>query len=367
MNETRACALLARAPGLDAQRLRACVAELGCIERVAEGHEAACARLLPARALLFLAAPPASLIEADLRWLEASGARLIPCTSPDYPPALAALARAPAVLYVLGNPHALRTPQIAMVGARSATAAGRATAAQFAAAFARAGLTVVSGLALGIDTASHAGALEGGGLTVAVCGHGLAHLYPRENRVLARRIRARGALLSALPPHAPVRPWHFPERNRLISALALATLVVEAGHGSGSLITARCARQLGRRVFAVPGSIRDPAARGCHELIRGGATLIESPADVLQELGIPFDNQMLAETQVTASSSRPRGPPLDKAYEMLLDALGFEPASLDQLGARTGIPSAALTGMLLMLELGGRVAPHPGGCYCRLS
>jgi DNA processing protein len=268
---------------------------------------------------------------------------------------------------VLGCERTLATPQIAMVGARNASASGRATAFEFAAAFARAGLTVVSGLALGIDTASHRGALEAGGLTVAVCGHGLAHLYPRDNRALARRIREHGALMSALPPDAGVRAWHFPARNRLISGLARATLVIEASHRSGSLMTARCARRQGRRVFAVPGSIRDPSARGCHELIRGGATLIGSAADALTDLGIPFENQTLMGKQAAPAARSQRGPPLDKAYEMLLDALGFEPASLDQLGERTGIPGAALAGMLLMLELGGRVAPHPGGYYCRLS
>jgi DNA processing protein len=271
------------------------------------------------------------------------------------------------VLYVLGDSRILASPQLAMVGARSATAGGRATAREFASALTRAGLTITSGLALGIDAASHEAALAAGGSTLAVCGHGLDRVYPRENHSLARRIRERGALVSELPPGTPPRRDLFPRRNRIISGMALGTLVVEAARGSGSLITAGYANEQGREVFAIPGSIRNPLAHGCHQLIREGAKLVETPDDVLSELPVFMLNQTLAVPE-TPPPGPPAGQvPLDKEYEMLLDALGFEPVSINTLVDRTGLPSGSVASMLLILELGGRVAPHPGGRYGRLS
>jgi DNA processing protein len=267
------------------------------------------------------------------------------------------------VLYVLGSLEALHSPQLAMVGSRHPTPAGRATAREFAAWFARAGITVTSGLAFGIDAASHEGALAGGGLTVAVCGTGLDRVYPPEHAALAERICAQGALVSELPPRtAPLRQ-HFPRRNRIISALSLGTLVVEAARDSGSLITARLAAEAGREVFAIPGSIHSPVSRGCHQLIKDGAKLVEEAADVLSELHISMPKE-----QLTASPSvSAEGTALDNEYEMLLDALGIEPATIDTLVARTHLPAESVASMLLILELGGRVAALPGGRYGRIS
>ncbi|HTT03539.1 MAG TPA: DNA-processing protein DprA [Steroidobacteraceae bacterium] len=367
MDELRACALLARAPGLTAERLRAAVAQLGQLEFVAEGGRVCERAGLEAHTAAFLRAAPSSTIDADLRWLAKSGAQLIPCTSPRYPELLARTEGAPAVLYVLGEPSVLASPQLSMVGARAASAAGRATARELATELVRAGLTITSGLALGIDAASHEGALAGGGMTVAVCAHGLDTLYPRQHRALAQRIRERGALVSEFPPGTPPRREMFPQRNRIISALSLGTLVVEAATWSGSLITARCAGEQGREVFAVPGSIRNPLARGCHQLIREGATLVESAADVLAELKTYKQNQQFTLDVLTVAGTAEPPPSLDKDYEMLLDALDFEPVSIDTLVERTGLSSGSIASMLLILELGGRVAPHPGGRYGRLS
>jgi DNA processing protein len=257
------------------------------------------------------------------------------------------------------------SPQLAIVGSRSPTASGRDTARNFAEYFSRAGITITSGLALGIDAASHEGALRASGRTIAVCGTGLDIVYPRKNAALAKRICEHGALVSEFPPRTTALPAHFPQRNRIISGLSFGTLVVEAARGSGSLITAQHAADQGREVFAVPGSIHNPLSRGCHKLIREGAKLVESAEDVLSELLNFLPPQSLA----SGTTPRPDGgespPALDKAYEILLDALGFEPATIDVLVARTGIPSDSVASMLLILEHQRHVKPHAGGRFVR--
>ncbi len=362
MDAIRARALLARVPGLSAEHLRALIAAAGGEPAGAAQPRAARDVQLPASARSFLSRPDEPALDADLAWLAASGARIILCTDPDYPPLLGETAGAPAALYLLGSAPALASPQLAMVGSRSPTPSGQATARAFAAWFARAGLTVTSGLALGIDAASHEGALSVEGLTVAVYGTGLDRVYPQQHEGLAARIRVRGALVSEFPPRtAPLRQ-HFPRRNRIISGLALGTLVVEAARHSGSLITARLAAEQGREVFAIPGSIHSPVSRGCHQLIRDGAKLVEEAADVLVELRISVPKETLTGTR----SNLQQPPALDKEYEMLLDALGFEPATIDVLVARTRLASESVASMLLILELQGRVAALPGGRYGRL-
>jgi len=355
-------ALLGRTPGLNSGQLEKLIAEAGGqIERLGAARMTS-ALDLPHSARAFLSSPDESAIDADIAWLEGSGARILLYTDPEYPPLLRESSGAPAVLYVLGSVSALGSPQLAMVGSRSPTPAGRATAREFAAWFARAGLTVTSGLAFGIDAASHEGALAGGGLTVAVLGSGLDRIYPEEHAALAARIAHSGALVSEFPPRtAPLRP-HFPRRNRIISGLSLGTLVVEAARQSGSLITARLAGEAGREVFAIPGSIHSPVSRGCHQLIKSGAKLVEEAADVLTELNISVPKEQLTASPAEAQD----GGGLDNEYEMLLDALGFEGATVDTLVARTGLPSESVASMLLILELGGRVAALPGGRYGRI-
>jgi DNA processing protein len=319
----------------------------------------------PNRALAFLESPPAALIDADLRWLDESGALLLPCTSSHYPPLLAKAAGAPALLWVLGNASVLGGPLIAVVGARRATPGGCATAREFATTFVRAGLAVASGLAFGIDAASHAGALKEG-TTIAVCARGLDRVYPSQHAALAGRICERGALVSRFPPHAAPRRMHFPQRNRDLSAMSLCTVVVEAAQSSGSLLTAGAAMQLGRRVFAVPGSVHNPLSLGCHELIRHGARLAQSAEQVLEELGFYPAKQQVTSPAAAGGGGSPGGGALDKDSEILLDALGFEPVTINTLVERTGLPSGSIASMLLVLELRGNVVPHPGGRYCRL-
>jgi len=362
MDGSRARALLGRIPGLNSAQLRSLIdAAGGEVARAADPRRARALDLPPA-ICSFLAAPDEAAIEADLAWLGGSGARILLFTDPEYPPLLRETAGAPAVLYVLGSLAALVSPQLAMVGSRSPTPAGRATAREFAAYFARAGITVTSGLAVGIDAASHEGALAGAGLTVAVLGSGLDRIYPAEHAALAGRICANGALVSEFPLRTPPRRAHFPRRNRIISGLSLGTLVVEAARQSGSLITARLAADAGREVFAIPGSIHSPVSHGCHQLIKAGAKLVEDAADVISELRISVPKEQLTAGPSTADESLA----LDKEYEMLLDALGFEPATIDTLVARTQLPSESVASMLLILELGGRVAALPGGRYGRL-
>ncbi len=354
---------MARTPAITAAVLLGAAADAGGLAALADGDWQGLPEPLRER----LRRLPAARIRADLSWVRESGATLLPCTSPAYPAALARLPDAPPVLFVLGDPGALAPVQIAVVGARSATPAALGTAHTLAAALAGTGLSIASGLALGIDAAAHAGALEAGGCTVAVCAHGLDQLYPAQNRALAARIRARGALVSSFPPGIPPARPRFPQRNRVIAGLAIGTLVVEAGVRSGALVTAQCAMQHRRAVFAVPGSPANPLARGCHALIRSGAQLVESAEDVLTALELPLPRQGLAAAAgPPAGAPQPRGP-LDKEYKMLLDALGFEPVSINTLVERTGLPSGSIASMLLILELGGRIAPHPGGRYCRLS
>jgi DNA processing protein len=298
----------------------------------------------------------------DLRWIDSSGAQLVLCTDAAYPPMLAQTVGAPAVLFVLGSIEALHSPQLAIVGSRNPTASGRKTAREFAAWLARAGLTITSGLAVGVDAASHEGALLVDGVTIAVFGTGLDAVYPPENARLAARICESGALVSEFPPRTEPSKRNFPRRNRIISGLSHGTLVVEATCRSGSLVTARCAGEQGREVFAIPGSIHSPLSRGCHKLIREGAKLVEVADDVLSELQIPVHGQRVMTTRRHAKT----GTPLDKEYEMLLDALGFEPATIDVLVERTGLTGGSIASMLLILELEGCVAALPGGRYDRI-
>ena len=360
----RRLALAARTPGLDAGILQALHQANPQLEWLEQADAPTLAAIgLTTQGIAYLACPDQRRLDADLRWLDAPGNAVISSCSTQYPELLRHSPGAPAVLFVKGRLPVLREPQLAMVGSRNPTAGGRATARDFAARFARVGLCLTSGMALGIDAASHEGALLADGVTVAVLGHGLDSVYPPEHASLAERIAAQGALISEFPPGTPVQRHNFPRRNRIIAGLTHGTLVVEAAENSGSLITARLAGVAGREVFALPGSIHNPMVRGCHELIRQGAKLVERVEDVLAELKISLSCQLLASNAESPSA----GAPLDKEYKILLDALAFEPASVDNLIERTGMNSESIASMLLILELDGHVAPHPGGRYSRMA
>jgi len=356
-------AIIARAPGLNATQLARIVALTPDLSLLEGSMRPLAALEIPARAREWLATPDPALVDEDLHWLDRTGIALLLSCDADYPPLLLQSPDPPVALFVRGQVRTLADPQLAMVGSRNPTAGGRATARDFARTFARAGLTITSGLALGIDAACHEGALDAGGVTIGVLGHGLDRMYPPQNALLAERVAAAGAVISEFPRGFEPRPAHFPQRNRIIAALSLGTLVVEAAQDSGSLITARLAGIAGREVFAVPSSIHNTFARGCHELIRQGAKLVERPEDVWVELKLSLSSQLLV-----ASAEPSKIPPtLDKEYKILLDALAFEPASVDSLIERTGMTSESIASMLLILELEGHVAPHPGGRYSRMA
>jgi DNA processing protein len=273
----------------------------------------------------------------------------------------------PPLLYVSGSPAALAAPAIALVGSRNPSPQGREIAHEMAASLALRGVAVMSGLAEGIDAAAHRGALASQGITLAVLAHGLDMLYPPGNASLARSIREQGALVSAFPVGAPPRRVHFAQRNRLMATWSIATLVIEAAPGSGSLITARAARALGRPVFAVPGSIRNPLSRGCHQLIRQGAGLVESADDILKALDFSPLFGLAAQHAPRSATSAAPGAAMDKAAEILLDAVGFEAVDIDTLVVRTGFKAQAVSSMMLILELEGHVQAGPGGRYSRAN
>jgi DNA processing protein len=312
-------------------------------------------------------APDPGGIARDLDWLAGPGRCLVTEDDPRYPRQLAVEPRMPAALFVEGDPEHLSRPQVAIVGSRAATAAGCETAFDFAARLAAEGFAITSGLATGIDAAAHRGALAAGGPTIAVCGTGLDRVYPPSHAGLASQIAASGALVSEFPTGTPPVPHNFPRRNRLMSGLARGVLVVEAAARSGSLITARLAGEQGRDVMAVPGSIHNPLARGCHRLIKDGAALVESVDDVFAALGV----SRLETATECASGERDcaRNPQraLDSDAEMLLNALGFEPTDLDRLVERTGMSARSALSKLQLLELEGRVEVLAGGRYSRTT
>ena len=300
------------------------------------------------------------------RPLAAAGSTLLRLGAPGYPGQLAAIADPPAWLHLRGDPAVLAAPAIAIVGSRRPTPAGRATAFEFARQLAACGLVVTSGLAAGIDAAAHRGALAAGGRTVAVCGTGLDQTYPPGHATLAAEIAAQGALVSEFPPGTLPLPHHFPQRNRIISGLSLGVLVVEAQHRSGSLITARLAAEQGREVFALPGSIHNPLARGCHRLIRDGARLVETVQEVVAGLQADLFAALPAPVPQPRASQAISAGPLDRESKILLNACGFEPVDVDTLVERTGFTAASVASMLVTLELRGEVEPSAGGTYCRL-
>jgi DNA processing protein len=291
----------------------------------------------------------ATQLDAVHSWLAQPGNSLMTLADEDYPRALLEIADPPVILYCKGRRALLNQPGLGIVGSRNATPQGVRDAEAFAHALSDAGLTIVSGLALGIDAAAHRGGLAGVGSSVAVIGTGLDRIYPARNKTLAHQLAENGIIVSEFPLGTPPLPGHFPRRNRLISGLARGVLVVEAAPDSGSLITARVATEQGREVFAIPGSIHSPLARGCHALIKQGAKLVESAADILDEL---------------AWQQRLESPALPEPLsDPLLAALEGAPVTLDLLAQRTGLTLEALSAKLLALELDGRIASLPGGRY----
>jgi DNA processing protein len=370
MDELHAWLAFASVPGLHAGLLNRLSRQLGSIQAVSLASPALLESLNVRASLAARIASARQLsIDQSLRWLEMPANSIVTADSTDYPPLLAHLDDAPSVLFVWGDVGCLRLPQLAIVGSRNPTPAGRETAESFAAHLARTGLTVTSGLALGVDAAGHRGALKAGGKTIAVCGTGLDIIYPREHESLAQQIALNGALVSEFAPGVQATRFNFPRRNRLISGLSLGTLVVEAALRSGSLITARLAAEQGREIFAIPGSIHNALSKGCHQLIRQGAQLVETAQDIFDELAplaaTLLDTPLPALIRQNTDRAEVFSTPLDKDYKILLDAVGFEPAGVDLVIHRTGFKADEVASMLLILELQGLIESYPGGLYIR--
>ena len=345
-------------PGLGASAIRAMLRQFGLPHLVlARKSSELAAHAAPSAIEALHSEAVRRSVAAALAWLEHPGNALVTLADATYPRLLLEIADPPPVLYVRGRVELLQRPALAVVGSRNATAQGAANAESFAKSLSAAGLTIVSGLALGIDAAAHRGGLAGPGSTIAVLGTGIDIVYPRSNAALAGEIAERGLLVSEFPLGTGALASNFPRRNRLISGLAQGCLVVEAALASGSLITARSAAEQGREVFAIPGSIHSPVSKGCHSLIKSGAKLVEAAEDVLAELG-GFRASGFASTVQPVSGAVSAG---------LLQHMGHDPVDIDALCVRAGMSAEQVSSELLRLELAGRVAALPGGLFQRVE
>jgi DNA processing protein len=400
---------LSLAPGLKPAALRVLLGAFGLPEAIFNQSPEALAEVAGEAAARAVLAPSTPDFEAQLdaviAWRELPGNHLVTLDDPAYPPTLLTMPDPPPLLYIKGRLDLLHARAVALVGSRSATPQGAEDAERFARELSQAGVTIVSGLALGIDGAAHRGGLEGIGGTVAVIGTGADLVYPAAHHALARQIAAQGAILSEWPLGTPARAANFPQRNRLIAGLVSGVVIVEAAMRSGSLITARLANEMGRDIFALPGSIHAPLSRGCHRIIKQGAKLVETPDEVLEELGFAqsttakiasrpatlWDGVGAPESSKTrpsksvqpdsltahtalaqqmsgsAPASHTVPPGMSAEALQLLDAIGHAPATLEILATRTEMGDAALQSTLLQLELAGQVTVLPGGRFTRAT
>jgi len=371
---------LHHAPGIGPARFKALAQQsIHPFDLLRHGQQALYDHLqLNEKTRTYLRRPDWSAIDRDLSWSQQPNCCIIPHTSTQYPAQLREIPDPPTLIFVHGDPELLHYPQLAIIGSRNPTHQGQETAAEFAKHLSVAGLVITSGMALGIDTASHHGALQGNGLTIAVAGTGLDSVYPSKNKALAEKIASEGALVSEYVIGTKPAAHNFPRRNRIISGLSIGTLVVEAAMQSGSLITARLAMEQGREVFAIPGSIHNPLARGCHALIRQGAKLVETGNDILHELGpiISGNFKPLAQPATTGSitntnstlDNKPNNinrDTLPPEQRTLLDCIEFEPVSIDTLVERSGLTPETISSMLVAMELSGHILSR-GGLYSRL-
>jgi DNA processing protein len=303
-------------------------------------------------------------VENDLVWFSSPNRHIIIQKDNKYPGLLKEISDPPSILYAQGDITLLTKWKVAIVGSRNPSRSGRETAFEFGRFLVQGDVVICSGMAMGIDAAAHQGALAGEGKTIAVIGTGLDRIYPAKHSNLAHEIVENGLMISEFPLGTPPRPENFPRRNRIISGLSLGTLVVEAATKSGSLITARQALEQGREVFAIPGSIHNPLARGCHQLIREGAKLVETASDIIEELGALAAVDLPAAASFNADQNDLE---LDEEYRVLLNCLAYDPIEVDSLIQESGLTADSVSSMLLLLELQGHVESLPGGRYVRVS
>jgi DNA processing protein len=353
--ELEAWVALSFTPGLTDESLRRLLVAFGGPRAIIKATRAELASVIPARAAAAVGTPaPREAMRAVGSWLDDPANRVVTFADSVYPQGLLQITDPPPLLYVKGRVELLNRTSFAVVGSRNGTRQGSDHAESFSRALSDAGLTIVSGLALGIDAAAHRGGLAGASSSIAVVGTGLDVVYPARNRDLAHELAQRGCIVSEFALGTPPVAGNFPRRNRLISGLARGCLVVEAALSSGSLITARLANDQGKDVFAIPGSIHSPLSKGCHSLIKQGAKLVETAQDILEELGI-------AGMSVTRDESAP-----EAQNDPLLDALGFDPCDIDTLSARSGVSADQVSARLTQWEIDGLVEALPGGRYQRV-
>jgi DNA processing protein len=357
-------------PGLGSESLRALLAKFAAPSAVLAQTASAISIALTQAGLprnaqkiaeAITAGPDSAKLDVALAWLKSESNHLLTLADSDYPPALLEISDPPPLLYMKGDRGLLGKPGIAVVGSRNATPVGLQNAEAFSRALSQADLTIISGMALGIDAAAHRGGLDGGASSVAVVGTGLDLVYPARNKLLAKELVEKGLIISEFSLGTPALATNFPRRNRIISGLSRGVLVVEAALASGSLITARQAAEQGREVFAIPGSIHSPFSKGCHQLIKQGAKLVDEANDILTELqghGV----------QTKAAAISPSKEPIEEsADDPLLTAMGFDPVSIDALVERVDLRADQVMARLTELEIDGIIAPLPGGRYQRLA
>jgi DNA processing protein len=355
-------------PGLGGEGLRQLLAQFGSPAAVLAQSNSALARTVSAKvAEAIVAGPAAEKLDAAKKWLEGEFNHLLTLADTDYPASLLEISDPPPVLYLKGNRVLLSATGIAVVGSRNATPVGLQNAEAFSRALSAAGLTIISGMALGIDAAAHRGGLDGGASSIAVVGTGLDLVYPARNKALARELAEKGLIVSEFSLGTPALAQNFPRRNRIISGLSRGVLVVEAALASGSLITARQAAEQGREVFAIPGTIHSPFSKGCHQLIKQGAKLVDDANDILVELqwrhSVASNNKS---SNITAHDSEHVELDNDDGGDPLLMAMGYDPASIDALMERVDLPADQVMLRITELEIEGIITALPGGKYQRM-
>jgi DNA processing protein len=358
---------LLRVPGMQPDQYHLLLNVFGTPDKVFAAGSASLGKLgLKTETVSAILDPAVDTIESDLAWLQHQNHHVVTFDDARYPELLKTIATPPPLLFVRGDPDFLQQPQLAMVGSRTPTASGRKTAMEFASFLSAAGITITSGLARGIDAACHQGALEGIAGTVALVAHGLDIVYPAEHRKLAEAITQNGAIVSEHPIGTRPLKAYFPRRNRIISGLSMGVLVVEAALNSGSLITAKHALEQGREIFAIPGSIHNPIARGCHRLIRQGAKLVETADDILEEISALLPVERPCVDRVEANADNQFSQALDPDHQKLLNCLAYDPMPIDELVDRSGFAAPEVASMLLILELEGCVVSE-SGLYTRVA
>ncbi len=353
---------LLHTPSIGPRRYQALLDHIDHPRDLFDGHHDDILQKIPERARNYLRNPNWQLTEKALHWAESPSHHIIPINSHLYPERLKQIADPPPLIFVQGDLQVLQEPQLAVVGSRNPTPAGRKNAYDFSYKMTNAGMTITSGLAMGVDSHAHHGALATQGQTIAVTGTGLDIIYPRSNLRLAEQIVNQGAIISEFTLGTRPSPSNFPRRNRIISGLSLGVLVVEAGLASGSLISARLAMEQGREVFAIPGSIHNPQSKGCHQLLRDGAKLVETIQDILQE----FTGQLMdyLPTSSPVESSHFDISKLSNELQQLLLNIGDDPVSVDELITRCGLTAEQISSMLVQLEVNNLVTSYAGR-YCR--